>query len=358
MGRHDDIASDIAARGFQWPELPNVPTGPATAVETRRGRIMLDAGALHIATLPYAPDLAEPLAFAVTMGDWQFVVGAEPALAALILGKMGVDQSPEALTPATLAIVIEHVLAPLVLNAGLSLEDDLTVCPAAHAIDLVDDPAAVGFRVEGDEPTMIRVQATPEMLERLVDLLPEAKEAPKVADLSATPLTTCLQTPGFEMAADAFAAFEMGDVILLDPRWVAARPAHLTIQGISFAATRRTDRGHVVTRVERAASLKDQETSMTQTAEKTRPAPPAQAPVQAPNAINDTLSELTVTLAVELDRTEMPLGTIGKLTEGAVLPFEREVPGPVNLTANGKIFATGELVQTGDRIGVRILSLV
>ena len=79
------------------------------------------------------------------------------------------------------------------------------------------------------------------------------------------------------------------------------------------------------------------------------------------NAINPALhrfGEVTVRLAVELGRTDMPLKDVLALEEGSVVPLNRQVDELLDITANGRVVARGEVVAHDGRFAIRIVSLV
>lgn len=68
--------------------------------------------------------------------------------------------------------------------------------------------------------------------------------------------------------------------------------------------------------------------------------------------------EVTVKLAVELGRTDMPLKDVLALDEGSVVPLNRQVDELLDVTANGRVVARGEVVAHEGRFAIRIVSLV
>jgi len=68
----------------------------------------------------------------------------------------------------------------------------------------------------------------------------------------------------------------------------------------------------------------------------------------------DILLDTTVEIAATLGSTHMPVRQVLELGSGAVIALDRAVGEPVDLHLNGIRFATGRLVVTGDRLGIRI----
>jgi flagellar motor switch protein FliN/FliY len=70
------------------------------------------------------------------------------------------------------------------------------------------------------------------------------------------------------------------------------------------------------------------------------------------------LMDVTVTLTAELGRTTITLGEVLQLGSGAVVPLDRLVAEPVEITARGVLLARGEVVIVDDRFAVRIKEIV
>lgn len=70
------------------------------------------------------------------------------------------------------------------------------------------------------------------------------------------------------------------------------------------------------------------------------------------------LGEVTVRLSVELGRTDMPLKDVLALGEGSVVPLNRLTDELLDVTANGRVIARGEVVAQDGRFALRIVSLV
>ncbi|MFU7529338.1 flagellar motor switch protein FliN [Qipengyuania sp. ASV99] len=79
------------------------------------------------------------------------------------------------------------------------------------------------------------------------------------------------------------------------------------------------------------------------------------------NAINPAMhrfGDVTVRLSVELGRTDMPLKEVLALGEGSVVALNRLTDELLDVTANGRIVARGEVVAQDGRFALRIVSLV
>jgi type III secretion protein Q len=69
------------------------------------------------------------------------------------------------------------------------------------------------------------------------------------------------------------------------------------------------------------------------------------------------LDDLPVRLVFELGRVELSLGELQRMAPGALVPLGRSVDEPLDIMANGRRLGRGKLVQIGDSLGVRIVSL-
>lgn len=69
-------------------------------------------------------------------------------------------------------------------------------------------------------------------------------------------------------------------------------------------------------------------------------------------------AELPITLVVELGRVNLPVGRVADLKPGAIIELGRSAREPVELTANGRVIARGELVQIDTELGVRVTNVL
>jgi len=67
--------------------------------------------------------------------------------------------------------------------------------------------------------------------------------------------------------------------------------------------------------------------------------------------------DVSVRLSVELGRTDMPLRDVLSLSEGSVVSLNRLTDELLDVTANGKVIARGEVVAQEGRFALRIVSL-
>lgn len=72
----------------------------------------------------------------------------------------------------------------------------------------------------------------------------------------------------------------------------------------------------------------------------------------------DLLMDIKLKLTVELGRTEMPIKKVLELSRGSVIELDKIAGEPVELYANGKLIANGEVVVIEDNFGLRITSIL
>lgn len=75
---------------------------------------------------------------------------------------------------------------------------------------------------------------------------------------------------------------------------------------------------------------------------------------QAAGAINDVEIEVTAVLGTSM----MPISQILKLGRGAVVELDRKVGEPIELHANNRLVARGEIVVVEDRLGVTMTEII
>lgn len=75
------------------------------------------------------------------------------------------------------------------------------------------------------------------------------------------------------------------------------------------------------------------------------------------NSNLDILMDIDLELTVELGRCELPIKKVLELTKGSILELNKIAGEPVDLYANGKHIANGEVVVIGDSFGIRIIGI-
>ncbi len=77
-----------------------------------------------------------------------------------------------------------------------------------------------------------------------------------------------------------------------------------------------------------------------------------------PSHLAQRFGDVSVRLSVELGRTEMCLRDVLNLREGSTVSLDRLTDELLDITANGRVIARGEVVADKGRFGLRIVSLV
>jgi len=72
----------------------------------------------------------------------------------------------------------------------------------------------------------------------------------------------------------------------------------------------------------------------------------------------EALMHVPLEISVELGRIHVPLHVIARMNRGMVIEMNKDANAEVQILANGSIFAKGEVVSTGDKLGVRIPEIV
>lgn len=71
----------------------------------------------------------------------------------------------------------------------------------------------------------------------------------------------------------------------------------------------------------------------------------------------DLLMNVNLQMSVELGRAELPFKKVLELTRGSIISLDKLAGEPVELYANGKLVAFGEVVVIEDNFGLRITSI-
>jgi flagellar motor switch protein FliN len=79
--------------------------------------------------------------------------------------------------------------------------------------------------------------------------------------------------------------------------------------------------------------------------------------VTAEPANLDLIRDVELNLKIELGRTEMSLDDVLKLRKGSVVTLDRQTGEPVDIFANGRLIARGEVLVLDDNFCVRVVEL-
>jgi flagellar motor switch protein FliN/FliY len=79
-------------------------------------------------------------------------------------------------------------------------------------------------------------------------------------------------------------------------------------------------------------------------------------PAEAANL--DLIRDVELNLKIELGRTQMSLDDVLKLRKGSVVALDRQAGEPVDVYANGRLIARGEVLVLDGNFCVRVAELV
>jgi len=95
--------------------------------------------------------------------------------------------------------------------------------------------------------------------------------------------------------------------------------------------------------------------STTTTPQMNPQAPPNTASAVSPNL--ESIMHVPLQISIELGRIQLPLHMVARLGRGVVVDMQKEAGSSVDICANGKAFAKGEIVSAEGKLGVRILEV-
>ncbi len=72
----------------------------------------------------------------------------------------------------------------------------------------------------------------------------------------------------------------------------------------------------------------------------------------------DLLSDVEMTVTVELGRTNMKVRDLLRMTEGSLIELGRGIGEAVDVLVNGSVIARGDVVVVDDELGIRITEFV
>jgi flagellar motor switch protein FliN/FliY len=72
----------------------------------------------------------------------------------------------------------------------------------------------------------------------------------------------------------------------------------------------------------------------------------------------DLLNDVQLDLKIELGRTQMHLEDVLRLKQGAVVALDKLAGDPVDIYANGRLIARGEVLVLNDNFCVRVAELI
>jgi len=91
---------------------------------------------------------------------------------------------------------------------------------------------------------------------------------------------------------------------------------------------------------------------------------PAAIPVEFANAAPangitlESLGDIELDVTLELGRVELTIEELLQLRAGSVVPLNKAAGDPIDILANGRLVARGEVIVVEDRFGVRICEVI
>ena len=81
--------------------------------------------------------------------------------------------------------------------------------------------------------------------------------------------------------------------------------------------------------------------------------------IAAPGTVpSDLVLDIPVSIALEVGRTKLTIRELLKLGEGTVIELDRPAGDALDVFANGRLVAHGEVVMVNDRYGVRFTDAI
>ncbi len=72
----------------------------------------------------------------------------------------------------------------------------------------------------------------------------------------------------------------------------------------------------------------------------------------------EALHDLELEVTLELGRAEVTIEELLQLREGSVVPLDKAAGDPIDILANGRLIARGEVIVVDDKFGVRICEVI
>lgn len=110
-----------------------------------------------------------------------------------------------------------------------------------------------------------------------------------------------------------------------------------------------------------AALMEQQQEEEAKAKPRARPAPPSGGGGGGAGDPMDTIEavyDIPVEIIAVLGTASMPISQILKLGRGAVVELERIIGEPIEIHANNRLVARGEVVVVEDRLGVQITEVI
>lgn len=282
----------------------------------------------------------------ITVDAATFTIRLEQPILGPLLDRSGYPGALAAMAgdPMLAGIVLEHLLTPalgkLEADRGLSVRINrvatasLEQAPAELRVSF-----ELGSELWGSGCVGEMIARSPAAAEALRTMFAQLAPPPGAAPLD-LPMSAALLGPAFRSSRKELAALVPGDGLLLDPDFTLQGPLYLRFGARKMARVDWRDKRLVVTGLANTATPLEE--------------------IHAMDGFDNetiTIDDVPVTLSLELDRVEVTFASLSDLRTGSVIPFKTGKPESVRVLANGKPFATADLLQIDGRLGVRITAL-
>jgi flagellar motor switch protein FliN len=135
-----------------------------------------------------------------------------------------------------------------------------------------------------------------------------------------------------------------------------------------LAEAQKPEAGPMVDQASIEALLNQAQSGLSAMDEPSGPLPPGVAPFQFKDLVGaaaanesaslDLLRDVQLDLKIELGRTQMHLEEVLRLKQGAVVTLDKLAGDPVDIYANGRLIARGEVLVLNDNFCVRVAELI
>ncbi|WP_299507316.1 FliM/FliN family flagellar motor switch protein [uncultured Roseobacter sp.] len=349
MTIHNKITRNTGqAKLLSWHELPELLSG---AAETERCPFQRSgtysckiADQLAIFTGPLQFVERPPLIVDLHFGDSVVRAFLPNDAPDILLRLHGIDDNWRGYEKTTVAMVLEHFLAPAFASVDAELGSLLRIEGVDPLEDVATDPDlcfSVSLGVE--ENRIMGLSAEPHLLAHLVDKLVEGQTQVEAPDLGEVPFAVQLLGPAFSFSQPDLNTVQIGGGFLLERDWVALESAELVVAGNLIAKAQHDMRVFRLT----------QNFSPLHSTDK-----PTEALMPTIDQIDDQKTgTLPVTIRIELAETTLTLAELRELEAGSILPFAEELPSSVGLLVNGKPYGRGDLVRIDGKIAIRMTEI-
>jgi flagellar motor switch protein FliN len=80
--------------------------------------------------------------------------------------------------------------------------------------------------------------------------------------------------------------------------------------------------------------------------------------VSGASANLDVILDISVTMSMEIGRTEIPIQNLLQLNQGSVVELDRLAGEPMDVLINGTLIAHGEVVIVNEKFGIRLTDVI